>query len=73
MSQIMGIKHSVAEIDSHQVYERVNNIETVRNLHNNLVEECKKMMKWKWKVDLQLILQEANQATDCLANTGVCG
>ena len=45
----------------------------MRNLHRNLVEECKEMMKWNWKVDLILIPREANQATDCLANNGVCG
>ena len=69
----MGIKQLVAEIDSQQVYKWVNSRETVRNLHSNLVEECKEMMKWNWKVDLQLIPQEANQAVDCLANNGVCG
>ena len=41
--------------------------------HSNLVEECKEMMKWNWKVDLQLIPWEANQAADCLTNNGVCG
>ena len=45
----------------------------MRNLHSNLVEECKEIMKWNWKVDIQLILWEANQAADCLANNVVCG
>ena len=67
----MGIKHLVAEIDSHQVYEWVNNGEMVRELHNNLIEECKEMMKWNWKVDLQLIIREANQVAYCLTNNGV--
>ena len=69
----MAIKQLVVEIDSQQIYEWVNSRETVRNLHSNLVEECKEMMKWNWKVDLQLILREANQTVDCLANNGVCG
>ena len=49
---IMGIKQLVAEIYSHQVYEWVNSRKTMRNLHSNLVEECKELMKWNWKVDL---------------------
>ena len=60
ISWIMGIKQLVAEIDSRQVYEWVNSRETMRNLHSNLVEECKEMMKWNWKVDLQLNPWEVN-------------
>ena len=43
------------------------------NVHSNLVEECREMFKWQWKVELKLIPREANQAAECLVGNDVIG
>ncbi|XP_057760187.1 uncharacterized protein LOC130980537 [Arachis stenosperma] len=66
-----GQRDIICETDCVEAFTIVNNLQDCSGFIDPLVLKIRDIMSWKWRVDLRLILRDANTVADIMAKTAM--